>query len=447
MTTALRREDADERERAIGFRILTLCAAVELLVFSWLLAQGRSAFFAFLWTPDTPGYLKVAERLVPGFTLVASHRTLGYPLVLALSELIGGTNNFYYVVIILQLILNLGFTLGCWRLLQRLAPDTPAGLRAFATVLFFVAGLGMALFLMTDFLGAAFFAVFLYGMLFWRTRAAVLLSASCLALATLTRPAFTLIPVFLPAFAYLIGRVTTRVPPLHVLVFAAFSISATGISVIYQYTYNGYLGPSPILINSYRETVYYGIEKGKGSDSEYAAFTKRFERRIEQRAGRPYATLSPSDKEDYAKAIFREEAADHPGAVVAHVARNFVKYMFVPVESMVMRLTFFYVSEHAFLTYVRPILGLVFLPMWLLSLAPPIHGSQSHKAYYALMLLCVMCLVGLGAITFGSGERIRFSILVFMLPVMIWNAQSLHGFLRTRIDERRTLLSRARLES
>src|SRR4029453_18785530 len=101
-------------------------------------AQGRPAFLDFLSTPDTPGYLRVAEQLAPNFTLVPSHRTLGYPLVLALSRLVGGTNNGYYIVIILQLILNLGFTLGCWRLLWRLAPDSGAGLRAFAPVLFFV---------------------------------------------------------------------------------------------------------------------------------------------------------------------------------------------------------------------------------------------------------------------------------------------------------------------
>jgi hypothetical protein len=439
MTAQSRVDGVDRRERAIGLRILTIGAAIELLVFSWLVAQGRPAFMAFVWTPDTPGYYRVAEPLAREFTLIGGHRTLGYPVVLALAEVIGGAGNGHYLVILLQLVLNLGFTWGCWRLLLRLAPDTRVSLRASATAVFFLAGLGMACLLMTDFIAAAFFALFLYGMLFWRTRAAVLLSGLGLAFATLTRPSFTFIPVLLPAFAYCIRRVTSSLPAIHVLGLAALSVCATGVSVAYQYAYNGYLGPSPILILQIRETIYYGIEKGRGSDSEFAAFVERFERRIERRAGRPYAGLSLSEQEGHARAIFREEAAAHPGAVVAAVLRNFVKYLFVPVESIVMRFALSYLSRDAYAAYVRPLLALGFLPIWLLALAPPVRSSDSRKMYYALMWVCVLCLVGFGAITTGSGERIRFPVLAFMLPVMVWNAQSLQTRLRAGIGAWRVM--------
>jgi hypothetical protein len=435
------------RERSAGVWILIVCAVIELVMFWWLVGQGRGGFNAFVWTPDTPGYLQVAQPLARDLVLVGSHRTLGYPVIYALADRISAGHG-QFAIVLLQLAVHLGFTWGCWILLRRLAPDTAIGWRVFATLLFFWAGLGMALLLMTDFLAAAFFAAFLYGMLFWRSRPGMILAGSCLALATLTRPAFTLIPVLLPAFAYLIGRVTTRVPTLHLLVFAAFSVSATGTSVAYQYAYNGYLGVSPILILPIRETIYYGIRNGEDSEREYAAFKKQFEQHIEARAGRPYATLSLGEQERFARAIFREEAAAHPGPVVATFVRNFLKYMFVPVESLVMRIRSRVTStaerDQAYLGYIRPALALGYLPVWLLSLIPPISATRSRMMYYLLVWTCIICVVGPAAMTTGSGERIRFSVLAFMLPVMAWNADSLHRRMRARIERWRQTSGRRR---
>jgi 4-amino-4-deoxy-L-arabinose transferase-like glycosyltransferase len=242
--------------RGIIFYILIACAAIELLLFCWLCFLGQEAFREFVSTPDTSTYASVALQLAENATLISSRRTLGYPLFLSLGYLIGGRSYGTYVVITTQLILNIVFTWGCWRLLQRITPAAGTRLRSIVTLFFFWAGMGMATYLLTDFLASFLFGVFLYGMLFWRSRSSVLLSGTSLALATLTRPTFIFIPFLLPFAAYLIGRFTSKVPRSHLVSFILFSFIATCISIIYQHTFNGYIGVSPIFTQTAEEFTY-----------------------------------------------------------------------------------------------------------------------------------------------------------------------------------------------
>src|SRR5262245_27255489 len=104
------------------FYILTACISLELLLFFWLCFLGQKAFTEFIWAPDTYRYNHVALQLAETFTLAKSTRTLGYPLFLSLGYLIGGRSHGIYVIVGIQLILNIVFTWGCWRLLQRIIP-------------------------------------------------------------------------------------------------------------------------------------------------------------------------------------------------------------------------------------------------------------------------------------------------------------------------------------
>src|SRR5207342_490823 len=106
---------------------------------------------------DTPEYVRVALHFAERFTLTSSPRTPGYPLFLALGYLIGGSTNGAYVIIVIQLALNIVFTWGCWTLLQQLVPSAGVRLRISLTLFFFWVGLGMALYLMTDFIAALLF--------------------------------------------------------------------------------------------------------------------------------------------------------------------------------------------------------------------------------------------------------------------------------------------------
>lgn len=422
-------------DRTTVLRLLAVCAGVELLLFLILVAFGREGFFAFISTPDTGGYLRLAEHVADNFTLTASERTLGYPLFIALANLAVGRLDAPYVVIGVQLLINLGFTWGCWRLLQKLQPAAPVRLRVCATVLFFWAGLGMALYLMTDFLAAACFGVFIYGLFFWRSRQSLLLSGVCLGLATIIRPAFTLIPVLLPALAYLTGRITSHVPRFHVLAFAACSLIATSVSVAYQYAFNGYFGPSPVLILPIQEMIYDRIVQPAAPGLEYSVFRKQFHDQIGIRAGRPFNAMLPGEQEKYAKEIFREQAIEHPTAIFVSLSVNFLKYLFTPVESIMMRFARLRLDEQEYASYVRPFIIALCMPIWFLAFLPPFGSSRDHKIYYLFFAGVLLCTVGLAAITRGSGERIRFPVLPLMLPLMVWNVQRAHSYVTARIDE------------
>ena len=411
------------------FYILTACIGIEVLMLLWLCSLGREAFMQYIWVPDTPTYTRVASELADTFTLISSHRTLGYPLFLALGYLIGGRDYGLYLIIVVQLVLNIGFTWGCWRLLERIVPDAGAGLRAVVTLFFFWASLGMALYLMTDFLAALYFGIFLYGILFWRTPSSVLLSGTSLALATLTRPTFTFFPILLPIAAYLVGRFTSKVPWYHLVAFTGFSVAATGVSVMYQYTTEKYIGPSPMLVNQVVDTLYHGVVAGQVSETDYTAYKKEFEVQVEKRANRRFASLSPSEREHYATQIFREELISHPIEIITQLIKNFIKYLIVPVESNVMRVTAFYLSEQTYGTYVRPILGLLCLPVWCASMMPPVSAPKNQRMYYLLVTVLLIYILGLSATHAGCGERIRFPLLAFMLPLMVWNVHRVHGFL------------------
>jgi len=419
---------AATQARNLSLEVLAVCVGIESLLFFWLCSFGHDGFIAFIWTPDTSEYVRIAQHLTETFTLTPSPRTLGYPLFLALGYLVGG-RSWPYVIVIVQLLLNIALTWGVWRLLQQLVPNAGIRLRATATFFFFWAGLGMALYLMTDFLASFFFGVFLYGMLFWRTRPSILLSGTCLALATLTRPTFTYLPFLLPAAFYLAGRVTSKATWPQLVAFMACSLGATGVSVMYQYTAYTYLGPSPVLLLPIEEALYYGVVQHQRPGTDYISFKKEFEAEVEKRADRRFATLTPAEQETYAKQIFREELLSHPTEIATNYIKNFIKYMFVPVESNLMRVVALFASEQTYLRYVRPILGLVCLPVWLLSLIPPINSPKKYRMYYLLAMVLLVYVIGISAISTGSGERIRFPLLAFMLPIMVWNVDRAHRYL------------------
>jgi hypothetical protein len=418
------------------FYMLIACAAIELLLFCWLYSLEQDTFRELVWQVDTFAYNRIALQLFEynrialqleeTATFTSDQRTLGYPLFLYLGYLIGGRSHGIHVVIATQLVLNIIFTLGCWMLLQRMAPTTGIRLRSIVTLFFFWAGMGMALNLLTDFLASFFFGVFLYGMLFWRSRSSVILSGTSLALATLTRPTFTFVPFLLPVAAYFIGGFTSKVPRNHLIAFMLFSLIATGTSIIHQYTADGYIGPSPALTPNIERTIYFSLKAHQLTESDYI---REFEGEIGKRAGQPFTTLTRSALEKYAKEILFEVLVSHPWQIILYLVGNVVKYIFVPVESAAAKLTALHVSGEDYLTYVRPVLAVLCLPIWLFSLSPPLRYPKRYKMYYLLVLMLLLYVVGLSAMAPRQGERMRFPVLAFMLPVMVWNVHRLHSYL------------------
>jgi|SRR5262245_11055410 len=411
-------------------QILLAVTVIELVLLVALCSLGQGAFKEFIWLADTTEYNRVALQLSETFT-ATTYRTLGYPLFLSLCYLIGGRVYGLYVAVGVQLMLNIVFTWGCWNLLERIVPTVPVTYRVAATLFFFWSALGMALSLVTDFLAAFLFGLFVYGMLFWRSLSGVVLSGIFLALATVTRPTFTFIPLLLPIAAYLAARITSTVRWRDIAIFVIFSISATTFSTVRQYVAFGYLGPAPYsLPGNIEQTLYHALAEGQVSATDELSYVKEFEGEIEKRAGRPYSKLSFSEQEKYAKQIFVEELVKHPREILTCLATNFLKYLLVPVEANVYKLTKFYAGEQTYFNYVRPVLAFVCLPIWLFSLAPPVGSSQKYVMYYLLVMLFLLYVIGISAMTNFAGERMRFPVLAFLMPAAVWNVHCLSGYLR-----------------
>jgi hypothetical protein len=148
----------------------------------------------------------------------------------------------------------------------------------------------------------------------------------------------------------------------------------------------------------------------------YEAFNKK----ISEYADKPHGALSEREKEKYAVRIFFSKLLSQPRIILLYMLKTFLKYLFVPIESLIWKLTALYASDQVYSTYVRPILALICLPVWLLSLIPPVD-SPKKRAYYLMMITFLVYVVGVTAINPLQGERIRFPILAFMLSVMVWN--------------------------
>jgi hypothetical protein len=359
---------------------------------------------------------------------------LGYPLFLAFGYLAGGSDYGPYLIIAAQLVFNLLLTWGCWSLLEKLAPEVRTGLRIAATLFFFWAGLGMALNLLSDFLASFFFGVFLYGMLFWRGSLSVFVSGSSLALATLVRPTFTFVPLLLPIAGCLIARVTSRLPRYYVVTCIGLSLAATGVSTWYQYYSFGYLGPSNVVTKNIARTLHYATTDRDMTYEDYQAFKERLARE----AGLESRPLSQSEEEEYGKQLMIDELKSRPVTFLLQLTATFVKYIFVPVESLWAKIISLFANYQAYLTYARPLLFLACLPLWILSLAPPRPSLEKRSAYYLLVILFLLYVVGITVINPNQAERIRFPVLPFMLPVILWNACDLWRFLGLHMNRLRS---------
>jgi hypothetical protein len=175
-------------------------------------------------------------------------------------------------------------------------------------------------------------------------------------------------------------------------------------------------------------------------DADKGVDYEAFNRRIEQRAGKPYTAVSRSEEEKYAVEFFREELKARPGAVLLQLSKTAVKYLLAPVDSAVILLIRLANPDADAPPQVRLLLGLVCLPLWLLAITPPCGRSKEIWAYYLLVALFMAYVLGLTSINPFLGERIRFPVLGLMLPIAAWNLSTLLAFLARR---RATLTNRS----
>lgn len=400
--------------------LLVVAALLEGATLVWLGRVDREERLALILADDTHEYVQAARTLIETRRWPVTTRTLGYPLFLVPGYLAGGEEDGAILSVALQLLLNLGFTALAWWMLERLAPDTGTGLRLVLTAAFFWAAFGLASHLLSDFLAALLFGVFLYGFLFLRSPAALFGTGLALAAATLTRPTFLFIPLLLPVMALLVDRATLAIGWKEVGILAGFSLAATALSVAHQFSIDGYLGPSPVLTQNLQQTLGAALhDQGRPE-----AARVEFETEIGRRAGRPFADLTRGEQERQMTRIFREQLAAHPAAILKNMARTSIQYVFAPVESALMRRAVRDGGETDYMTKIRPILFVLCLPFWLLAIVPPAN-RPGRRPFYLLAMLLLLYVVGITAITPMQGERIRLPVLILLLPIVAWNVSSL----------------------
>jgi hypothetical protein len=49
--------------------------------------------------------------------------------------------------------------------------------------------------------------------------------------------------------------------------------------------------------------------------------------------------------------------------------------------------------------------------------------------YYLLVMMFLLYVVGISAMAPRQGERMRFPVLAFMLPAMVWNVHRMHSYI------------------
>lgn len=394
-------------------RLLATWALVELALFVALCLAGHDAFWRIVSEPDSEGYVAVARALAHDGTLIPSSRTPGYPLYLAACALVDGS---LHLAIALQLVANLAVAVGSWHLVARLVPSSSPRLRAIAASIWFVAGLGMALQLLTDFFAAAYLFTALYGLLFWRSRAGIVASATALGLATLTRPTFTLMPLLLPLVAWCAARVHQKVPRAQLALVAAASLAATGLSVAYQYRTDGYLGPSSVLTFNIEKSLHHALGRGE----PFAEWQRRFDARLAARAGVPRAALSRTAAERLARRELTDALRAHPLLVGGDLVLTTVKYLVTPIEALpelvVVRAAG---ARSLYERVLRPLLFVAWLPLWVLAYVPPRRADRRAWPYYLLAMALLLYVAGLSAIAPIQGERMRFAVLAFLLPLAV----------------------------
>jgi hypothetical protein len=400
---------------------------VEVALFIYLCARGHMAFLSFVSVPDSATYDVVARNLVATGTLIPTHRTLGYPLFLSSTYLIAGDRHGPHLAIAIQLILNVVLGIGCWRLLERVVPACGTALKVFLSSVCVVAGAGMATLLLADSLATFFLFVFLYGLLFWRRWGLAVLGAGCLGLATMMRPTFTYVPVVLPAMMLLAGRFQTKVPWPYLPLFLLAAVIGAGVSTVHHYRTVGYPGPSYVVAWNLQKTLSFALADHEVSEEQYQ---EHFRDLVAQRHGARDSAISVYENEKLTREVFLEQLRDRPYPIVRQIVKTFLKYLFVPTETLALRLFSHRDQQDVYFRYIRPILAVVWLPIWVLAYWPPWRRRRQESVYYLFVMLLVFYVVGMSAFAPLQGERMRFPVLPFLMPVIACNLFRIHALTR-----------------
>jgi hypothetical protein len=336
----------------------------------------------------------------------------------------------YHYAIAAQLLLNLGLVMIFWSLLGHL--QVGPKVKVLFSVLFAVAAMGMAIYVLSDFLGGLLFALFIYILLLKRSWTGALLGGLCLALCILVRPTFMFLVPLLPVLGYLAGRFAApKLRLAHLGVYLAAGILALTVNYAQARAYQDTLTPPgrlpPFLVGHIRlilgEHFYQDLKEEQWREDVYPKL-------ISQVAGHPYDSLTRGQQEQAAKELLKKEILSKPARFAKGCAVNFLKYLFGPVESIPQYASSYCGSPMAERGAGRMALTLLCLPLWLVCLVPP--RLRTHRSLYYLAMLCLLAILALSAPVGGASERFRFPALMLMMCVGAVNVSAAGAAMRRR---------------
>ena len=196
----------------------------------------------------------------------------------------------------------------------------------------------------------------------------------------------------------------------------------TAACVAYQYEYNDYLGPSPIVAVNLRVTD----SAAAGTGLDVAAYRADWWQAMAREAG--HALPDPLDattEEALSKRVFLGRVKAQPLAFVTYMTKTVVMYAFAPLEvvpALVLRVA---TSREALGPAGRLALAGLLAPFWLLALVPgPWMDARMRRITWAGMAWLAVWL-GLSALAPGQGEQMRLPVVPLLLPAIAWNMAAL----------------------
>ncbi len=409
-----------------GLFLLGVLAAVEALAFAFMAWPGKETFDSLTTFADTGPYVQLAGDLLKTGAFQPNCRTVGYPLFLAPGLLLG---EYHYYAIAAQMLLNLGLVAIFWRLLGHL--QVGPKIKVLFAALFAVAGLGMAIYVLSDFLGGFLFALFAYALLLKRSWTGALLGGLCLALCIVVRPAFMFLVPLMPVIAYLAGKFAARKLPLaHLGVYLAAGTLALTVNYAQERALRDSVTPPghplPFMVGHIRIILYKDFHQDLTDDQ----WRKEYARRISQVGGRPYDLLTRVQQERAARELLKKEILGQPARFIQNYTVNFLKYLFCPVESIAQCASNYYNTPMMETGVLRWALTIFWLPLWVACMIPP--RQPKHRGLYYLAMLCLLSIVAMSALSGGAGERYRFPALVLTMAVGAVNVTAAGEALRKR---------------
>jgi hypothetical protein len=426
--------------RRIPPALLLIAALLEGVFFLWTCSFKSDAFEKLFCFSDTGTYVRFAKDILTTHTLGFDEtRTLGYPLFLCPCLQLGGDLYGYKTVIGVQLMMNLVFVGVFWRMLRRIAPDVRPAIQIGMSAIFFLAGFGMAIRVLTDFQAAFFFTLFLYGLFFGRSWPWMILASASLIVAILTRPTFSLVVVLLLVLPFAVRRFSTAVPWSHLVAYALCGTLAAMTNLWQEKRsenlVNARMSLPTFEVQCWFDEIHY--DHLATSAAEDRQRSEVFTRHLAASAGKPMSELTRKQVDQVSFRILKELTAEHPAKMTRIFVTHFVKSLLAPIEHSVCFWFLFAEKEEEYCRVVRYALGALCLPLWLLCWVPPWGSRKRWAAFYWVLLCTTFYVLAISALAGpGAGERFRFAVLPLMFVWASINFEAIVAWIE-RSRERR----------